>query len=110
MKKLFESIKKFLGKGNETIKAVVTALALATVMSPVNVYAAESYLTPITNLKTVFIAIIGAAGVIIVLWGVVRFAMAFQKHEQNAEYGGVYTIIAGAVMVGASAILTALGV
>ena len=65
---------------------------------------------PVKNLKTVFLAIIGAAGVIIVLWGVVRFGMAFQKHDQNAEYGGVYTIIAGAVMVGASAILTALGV
>lgn len=110
MKKFFKNIRKMLDKGNETVKAVITALALAAVMEPVNVYANGNYLAPINNLKTVFLAIIGAAGVIIILWGVVRFAMAFQKHEQNAEYGGIYTIVAGAVMVGASAVLTALGV
>lgn len=112
MKKLFENIRKILNKGNETIKAVVTALVMAVVMAPVNVYAAPgaSYLTPLNNLKTIFIAVVGAAGAVVLLWGIVRFGMAFQKHDQNAEYGGIYTIAAGAIMVGASAILTALGV
>jgi len=72
--------------------------------------AGESYTGPVEKLKNVGIAVAGAAGVIVVLYGVVKFAESFQKKDQNGEYSAVYTIVAGGILVGASAVLTALGV
>ena len=71
---------------------------------------ATSYLGPIQKLKTVAIAVVAAAGVVILIYGIVKFAVSFQKMDQNGEHQAVYTIIAGALMIGVSAVLTALGV
>lgn len=70
--------------------------------------AGASYLDPINKLKTVAISVVAAAGVIVLIYGGVKFAESFQKKDQNGEYSAIYTIVAGAIMVGISAIITAL--
>ncbi|MBR1441303.1 MAG: hypothetical protein IJ589_08775 [Lachnospiraceae bacterium] len=72
------------------------------------VYAGAEYLDPINKLKTVAISIVAAAGVIVLIYGGVKFAESFQKKDQNGEYSAIYTIVAGGIMVGISAIITAL--
>lgn len=71
------------------------------------VYAA-SYLDPINKLKTVFLSIVAAGGVIVLIFGGMKFAEAFQKKDQNGEYSAIYTIIAGGIMIGISAFVAAL--
>lgn len=98
------------------VKWAIAIVCMAAVSTPVTVFAGGgssgggSYVAPINALKSVMLSIITAAGVIIIIWGVVRFAIAFQKHDQNAEYAGIFTIVAGALLIGAQAVLTALGV
>lgn len=74
------------------------------------VLASASYTAPLTNLKTILVTVASSAGVVILVYGAIRFAISFQKMDQNGEHQAVYTIIAGGVLVGISAVLTALGV
>lgn len=98
-------IKKF----KETVKTATMALAAAYITSPVSVYATDtSYLSPLNKLKTVMFSIIAVAGVIVFAYGGVKFAVSFQKMDQNGEHQAIYTIIAGAIMFGISAFVGAL--
>lgn len=74
------------------------------------VLAAAPYTAPLTNLKQILVTVASSAGVVILVYGAIRFAISFQKMDQNGEHQAVYTIIAGGVLVGISAVLTALGV
>ena len=89
------------------IAMFVSALTTA-FMYPEFVFAANDYLTPINKLKTVAISIVAAAGVIVLIYGGVKFAESFQKKDQNGEYAAIYTIVAGGIMIGISALVTAL--
>lgn len=110
MKKIIDKVKRVL-KTSEAWKAIVAAVCMAAVGTPTPVFAATGdYLSPLKNLKTIMLNILSVAGGIIVIWGIFRFGQAFQKHDQNAEYQGIFTIVAGVIMVGAGVILTALGV
>lgn len=40
--------------------------------------------------------------------GGVKFAESFQKKDQNGEYSAIYTIAAGGIMIGISALVAAL--
>ena len=80
----------------------------ATLMYPEFAYASNDYLQPINKLKTVAISIVAAAGVIVLIYGGVKFAESFQKKDQNGEYAAIYTIVAGGIMIGISALVTAL--
>ena len=73
-----------------------------------NMVIATSYTTSLTKLKTVGIAIVAAAGGVILIYGGVKFAEFFQKKDQNGEYSAIYTIAAGGIMVGISALVAAL--
>lgn len=110
LKKFIEKTKKVLSKYGETLKAIAVALIIAYYNLPVTVYASgdTTYLKPINNLKTIGVSIVAAAGVIVLLFGGVRFAMAFQKMDQNGEHSAVYTMIAGGIMIGISGILAVL--
>lgn len=90
------------------VVAFSVSLATAALAVPEVAYAGTSYLDPINKLKTVFLATVGAAGIIVLLYGIVKFAESFQKKDQNGEYSAIYTIVAGAILTGASAVLTAL--
>lgn len=102
-------IKKFLVKVKETVKTVVVALTAAYITSPIPVYAGDtSYLNPLNKLKTVMFSIIAAAGVLVLGYGGVKFAVSFQKMDQNGEHQAIYTIIAGGIMLGISAFVAVL--
>lgn len=73
-----------------------------------NMVIATSYTTSLTKLKTVGIAIVAAAGGVVLIYGGVKFAESFQKKDQNGEYSAIYTIAAGGIMVGISAFVAAL--
>lgn len=86
------------------------ALAYSYVTRPMAVYASGSYTAPLDNLKTILITIAASAGVIIVIYGAIRFAIAFQKMDQNGEHQAIYTLIAGGILIGISAVLAVMGV
>jgi uncharacterized membrane protein YidH (DUF202 family) len=112
LKKLITKIKNGIKKMGDTATAISGSLALAYVIRPVPIFADTSttYMTPINNLKTVFISLVAAGGVVVLLYGIVTFAISFQKMDQNGEHSAVYKIIAGGIMVGISTFLVALGV
>lgn len=95
-------------------KAIGYALSFASAMAlagpSVLLASAGSYTAPLENLKTVLITISGAAGAVLIVYGAIRFAIAFQKMDQNGEHSAIYTIIAGAVLGGISVVLGVLGV
>jgi drug/metabolite transporter (DMT)-like permease len=107
--KIKEKVQNFAVRSKQAVRSVTMSLMLAAMMMPTTVMASStSYLEPINKLKTVFIAIIAAAGVIVLGYGGLKFGESFQKKDQNGEYNAIYTIIAGAVMVGIDAIIVAL--
>lgn len=110
MKKMLNIVKKELVPLLNTVKSVAIAILISCLIRPIPVYAAGGYTAPLDNLKTILITIAGSAGVIIVIYGVIRFALAFQKMDQNGEHSAIYTIIAGAVLIGLSGVLGVLGV
>lgn len=111
LEKIISKSKEVFKKAKQTIIAVPTALVFAYLNMPLTVFADDggaSYLNPINKLKTVAISIVAAAGVIVLIYGGVKFAESFQKKDQNGEYAAIYTIVAGGIMIGISAIVTAL--
>ena len=85
----------------------MTAVCIATVF-PMNVYAAGDYTKGINKLKTIFVTVIGAAGVIVLAYGGLNFAESFKKKDQNGEFNALYTVAAGTIMVGIDAIIAEL--
>ena len=108
-KKVWSKVKKVWNKMRETCGVVIGALWLSYLTKPLPVYAA-GYTAPLDNLKTILITIAISAGVIIIIYGAIRFAIAFQKMDQNGEHSAIYTIIAGGVLTGISAVLGVMGV
>jgi len=110
IKKVVTKVKNGFKKFKETITVTVAALAYSYMTRPIPVYASGSYTAPLDNLKTVLITIAASAGAIIIIYGVIRFALAFQKMDQNGEHQAIYTIIAGGLLAGISIVLAVLGV
>lgn len=104
VKNFVKKVKKTFGRLKQAAFATVHALVIAYMLSPIPVYAAD-YLAPIINFKNVILAVVGSAGGCIVVYGVVKFAESFQKKDQNGEYAAIYTVIAGAICVGAAIIV-----
>ena len=110
LKKFIERTKKIFRAYGETLKVVVAALIIAYYNLPVTVYANDTgaYLKPLNNLKTILLSIVGTAGVIVLIFGIVRFGIAFQKMDQNGEHAAIYTMITGGIFAGAGIILAVL--
>ena len=108
LKRTKEKVKTVLSRSKQAMVAVPAALTLAYMTAPMTVFASDAYLQPLNKLKTVMISIVAAAGVIVLIYGGVKFAESFQKKDQNGEFSAIYTIVAGGIMIGISAIITAL--
>lgn len=67
-----------------------------------------SYLRAITNLKTVLLSLGSAIGAVMLVYGGIKFAMAFRQMDQQGEHQAVYSVVAGGVLIGLSALVTAL--
>lgn len=108
VKKIFNKVKSVCSRFKHAVLAAVYALEIA---YPIPVYAAgnaagnTSYLAPINNLKTAGLAVIGAFGGVIMVYGIYKFAQSFQKKDQNGEYSAAETIGAGALMCGGSILI-----
>ncbi|MBP5324824.1 MAG: hypothetical protein J6Y86_04945 [Pseudobutyrivibrio sp.] len=74
-----------------------------------NLYAVAGYLSSINQLKSVLTQIAAAIGGVIIIYGGIKFALAFQKLDQQGEHQAVFTIVAGGVLLGLSAIVGLLG-
>ena len=70
--------------------------------------AASSYTRAITNLKSVLFTLGSAIGAVMLVYGGITFAMAFRQMDQQGEHQAVYSVVAGGVLVGLSALVTAL--
>ena len=49
-----------------------------------------------------------AIGAVMLVYGGIKFAMAFRQMDQQGEHQAVYSVVAGGVLVGLSALVTAL--
>ena len=62
----------------------------------------------IDNLQEVICNVGTAIGVIMLAYGGIKFALAFQKMDQQGEHQAVFSVVSGAVLIGLSAVITAL--
>lgn len=72
------------------------------------VLASAGYMRAITNSKTVLLSIGSAIGAVMLVYGGIKFAMAFRQMDQQGEHQAVYSVVAGGILVGLSALVTAL--
>ena len=72
------------------------------------VLATAGYMRAITNLKTVLLSLGSAIGAVMLVYGGIKFAMAFRQMDQQGEHQAVYSVVAGDILVGLSALVTAL--
>lgn len=73
-------------------------------------YLLAGYVDKINQLKSVLTNIAGAIGGLVIIYGGIKFALAFQKLDQQGEHQAVFTIVAGAVLLGLTAIVSLFGV
>lgn len=78
-------------------------------MSFFSIQTIAGYLSSIQNLKSVLTELAGAIGGIIIVYGGIKFALAFQKLDQQGEHQAVFTIVAGGVLLGLAGIVGLLG-
>ena len=69
---------------------------------------AASYTKAITSLKSVLLTLGSAMGAVMLVYGGIKFAMAFRQMDQQGEHQAVYSVVAGGVLVGLSALISAL--
>ena len=69
---------------------------------------AGGFVTAITNLKGVLLTLGAAIGAVMLVYGGIKFAMAFRQMDQQGEHQAVYSIVAGGVLIGLSALVAAL--
>jgi len=72
------------------------------------ILATAGYMRAITNLKTVLLTLGSAIGAVMLVYGGIKFAMAFRQMDQQGEHQAVYSVVAGGILVGLSALITAL--
>ena len=72
------------------------------------VVATAGYMRAITNLKSVLLSLGSAIGAVMLVYGGIKFAMVFRQMDQQGEHQAVYSVVAGGILVGLSALVTAL--
>lgn len=78
-------------------RVYATAGAQATVMAPIN------------TLKTFVLGVIGAAGIILLAFGIFEFASSIQSQDSSQQTAGVKKIIGGILMASVTVIISMLG-
>jgi len=107
-------LNKMSGKISEKIypkwsKAKLAVLIIIGVLSYVQpVYATDAVTAKINNIYTLVVGIIGAAGAIILAWGVFEFATAYQHHDSSQQTMALKKVVAGILCCSASALIALL--
>ncbi len=71
--------------------------------------AETAYTASINKLQKVICNVGTAIGVIMLAYGGIKFALAFQKMDQQGEHQAVFSIVSGAILMGLSVVITELG-
>lgn len=74
----------------------------------IGILLAGGFVTAITNLKGVLLTLGAAIGAVMLVYGGIKFAMAFRQMDKQGEHQAVYSIVAGGVLIGLSALVAAL--
>lgn len=86
-----------------------TMAAGAIGLLPTTALAGPDALTAIDNLKNLMLSIISAAGVILVIWGIVQVAMGFKSQDGTQKAHGVLFLVGGLLIASVGTVLTVLG-
>ncbi len=62
----------------------------------------------IDSLKGVLITIGTAIGAVMLVYGGIRFAIAFKQLDQQGEHQAIYTVVAGGILIGLGALVAIL--
>ena len=60
------------------------------------------------SLKNVLIALGTSIGAVMLVYGGIKFAMAFRQMDQQGEHQAVYSVVAGGVLLGLGALVAVL--
>lgn len=89
-------------------KLFVTVLMSASTFS-MPAYAAAAQVTGKINvIYDIVIAIVQAAGAVVLAWGIFEFATAYQSHDSSQQTQSLKRVVAGILMVMAGIIVNAL--
>ena len=66
------------------------------------------YTHAIDSLKGVLITLGTSIGAVMLVYGGIKFAMAFRQMEQQGEHQAVYSVVAGGVLLGLGALVAVL--
>ena len=86
----------------------MTGLTYSLMAAAQPVILAASYTRAINSLKGVLITLGSAIGAVMLVYGGIKFAMAFRQMDQQGEHQAVYSVVAGGVLMGLSALVAAL--
>ena len=106
MKGLFKNVKR---KVVPAMSGAVMAVSLMSTQCFAATTGTSAGTQPLVDLKTLVIAVIGAAGVIILAKNVMEFAQAYQQQDSSTMNSALKGIVAGVMMAGISTVLTFLG-
>lgn len=99
------------GKGKREI-SIMAGVFYYTVFSPIITYAnaLDNITTGVTAVKTFFLGVVGAIGVIIFARNASDFGAAIQDRDRNGMVSGLFGMIGGAVMALAGSLLALFGI
>lgn len=124
---IYKSCKKIIGKGRDLKEAlqeitgkgecshesspkfsrvkfaVSSIIGIFSYSQPV--YASGAITTKINSLYDLVVGIIGAAGAIILAWGVFEFATAYQHHDSSQQTQALKKVVAGILCCSAGVII-----
>lgn len=105
-------VKELLNKAKVYKKYLGCVAVTTAMMLPTTVYAAgtDAVTRPLTNLKTLVLAIIAAVGVIILAKNVMEFAQAYQQADSSSMNSAIKGIVAGLIMAGIGSVMSFLGI
>ena len=66
------------------------------------------YTHAIDSLKGVLIPLGTSIGAVMLVYGGIKFAMAFRQMDQQGEHQAVYSVVAGGVLLGLGALVAVL--
>lgn len=87
-----------------SMKVVIITFVLLMIKN-ISFGATNDPLAVINNLKNFMYQIIGAIGVILLLWGIVQIGMAIKSHDPSQRANGFMTLAGGVIIAFAKQIL-----
>ena len=94
-------------------KAAVTGVMIGAMTMPVFALTPATDIDPtaiISNIANWLLSILTYVGLVFIVWGGFQFGMAMKDEDAASKSKAILVLIAGVVMVGLKAVLTAFGV